>query len=151
MNFFEMPKLKWYQKLIWKIKHFIWKNPYKRIILPQIRESYPKLLAHEIISVQPMTDVPPEALYTVCNTIDEMKTLRKLKDSFKVHNHDCYCDCGKKTPHIIGEDGCQRVMTEPPDYTKATEFTYREQRGYHQHECGCWSRSPDSTNSSEFD
>ena len=28
-----------------------------------------------------------------------------------------------------------------------TEYTMRHQRGYHQHECGCWSRSPGSTNS----
>jgi len=30
-----------------------------------------------------------------------------------------------------------------------TGFTMREQRGYHQHPCGCWSSSPESTNSIE--
>ena len=73
------------------------------------------------------------------------------------HNHTCHCGTATKTPHNTGEDGCVRFMTAAPlpcidskwlvEGQKITDFTLRQQRGYHQHECGCWSRSPGSSNS----
>lgn len=63
------------------------------------------------------------------------------------HDHRCFCGTTKCVPHEIGRDGCERYMTEPPDLTEATLFTYTQQRGYHQHPCGCWSRWPGSVNS----
>lgn len=64
------------------------------------------------------------------------------------HNHICYCGANlKSTGHEIGHNGCQRYMVEPPDLTLATLFIYKEQRGYRQHDCGCWSRWIGSSNS----
>jgi hypothetical protein len=37
------------------------------------------------------------------------------------------------------------------DGVDITGYTLREQRGYHQHPCGCWSRSPGSSNSVDPD
>jgi hypothetical protein len=65
------------------------------------------------------------------------------------HDHTCYCGTGDSVPHQTGKDGCVRFMTEPPDLQKATLFTYIQQRGYHQHPCGCWSRHAESDNSVE--
>lgn len=80
--------------------------------------------------------------------------------------HECQCG-GIDHPHTIGKAGCFRYMTEAPipagkhpelgcDTWKMpnedgaiTDFTLRQQRGYHQHECGCWSRSDGSFNSVE--
>ena len=65
-------------------------------------------------------------------------------------NHICNCGtCNSDKPHQIGENGCVRFMTNAPDLTKATLFTYIQQRGYYQHPCGCWSRYPGSDNSLE--
>jgi len=77
--------------------------------------------------------------------------------------HACYCGCGAFTPHLIGEHGCLRKMVATPaefgrdperhtdlwlvDGQLITEYTMREQRGYHRHECGCWSRTAGSDNS----
>lgn len=73
--------------------------------------------------------------------------------------HICYCGTADHTPHEIGQDGCVRRMEEPPinmenGYWRVgmhdiTDFTLRQQRGYHQHECGCWSSWKDSVNSIE--
>lgn len=64
------------------------------------------------------------------------------------HDHSCYCGTGNgQGVHETGSNGCKRFMTDPPDLTKATLFTYQQQRSYHQHPCGCWSRHPDSSNS----
>jgi hypothetical protein len=65
----------------------------------------------------------------------------------KNHDHRCFCGTNKCVPHEIGNDGCERYMTEPPDLTEATLFTYEQQRGYFQHPCGCWSRHHGSDNS----
>lgn len=75
--------------------------------------------------------------------------------------HICFCGTGSDTPHEIGKCGCVREMTEAPIKTKTgywfvggheiTEFTMIQQRGYHQHSCGCWSRSPGSSNSISMD
>lgn len=65
-----------------------------------------------------------------------------------MHDHRCYCGTGDKTPHEAEKNGCVRRLVDPPDFTEGvTEYVYRQQRGYFQHPCGCWSRSPDSVNS----
>jgi hypothetical protein len=70
------------------------------------------------------------------------------KTEHKKHNHICHCGTSKISgQHKIGQAGCVRFMTEPPDLQLASLFTYQEQRGYHQHPCGCWSRYPGSDNS----
>jgi len=39
-------------------------------------------------------------------------------------------------------------MTDAPDFSEGvTEYVYKNQRGYHQHSCGCWSTHGDSINS----
>lgn len=66
----------------------------------------------------------------------------------KIHDHMCYCGTSHTgKPHETGQDGCIRYMTEPPDLKLASIFTYTEQRGYHMHPCGCWSRFHGSENS----
>lgn len=74
-----------------------------------------------------------------------------------VHEHSC--GCGYVTPHNVGEGGCLREFAIAPvelnnDWWQVegkgaiTGFSLRDQRGYHQHSCGCWSRSKGgSTNS----
>ena len=81
----------------------------------------------------------------------------KFKDyKNPTHDHTCHCGTGKTEPHKTGTEGCVRFMVEPPvQYTDGwlvdgqmiTDYTLRDQRGYHQHPCGCWSRWPGSTNS----
>jgi len=76
--------------------------------------------------------------------------------------HACHCGTATHTPHDTGRDGCQRIMAAPPkpapdnkkygkmwevDGRVITDHTLRLQRGYHQHECGCWSRWQDDANS----
>lgn len=65
------------------------------------------------------------------------------------HDHSCYCGCGFETPHLIGTRGCLRFMTNPPELKpgETLDYPYKQQRGYHQHPCGCWSRWPSSLNS----
>lgn len=67
----------------------------------------------------------------------------------KKHDHTCHCG-GLNHAHQTGERGCLRVMTVPPEkqgdsYWRVgghsiTDYTLKEQRGYYQHPCGCWSR-----------
>jgi len=71
--------------------------------------------------------------------------------------HRCYCGTGKPTPHNTGEGGCVRFMVAAPipaddgmwivDGHCVTDYTLRQQRGYHRHVDGCWSRWPGSVNS----
>ena len=73
--------------------------------------------------------------------------------------HWCHCGTSKseKSPHKTGENGCIRRITLPPVYVECdkwevdgyviTDHSLRQQRGYHQHECGCWTWWCDSTNS----
>lgn len=71
--------------------------------------------------------------------------------------HLCNCGTASKTPHQVGKDGCERYMTRPPkktgdgmykvDGSTITEFTLRQQRGYSEQPCGCWSRWSGSVNS----
>jgi len=80
--------------------------------------------------------------------------------------HMCYCGMASTTPHRISEDGCERYMTESPvpapddpklgkswyvDGYVINDYILTQQRGYHQHECGCWSRWEGSINSLEWD
>lgn len=73
------------------------------------------------------------------------------------HDHTCHCGTATVTPHQTGTHGCQRFMTPAPDKLSGdrwfvdgkiiTGYSLREQRGYHQHRCGCWSRHEGSENS----
>ena len=76
-------------------------------------------------------------------------------------NMKCSCGCTLPPNHSLGSFECfrERVRTNPikvkgddrwfVDGGLITGFTLREQRGYHQHSCGGWSRPKDheSTNS----
>jgi hypothetical protein len=89
-----------------------------------------------------------------------MSILEKLKGLFKrqEHEHNCYCGGIEVThPHNVGIRGCLRIMVIPPEALEddrwyvdgqvITGYTLREQRGYRQHPCGCWSRHEGSENS----
>lgn len=75
------------------------------------------------------------------------------------HDHSCHCGTASRAPHETGTLGCVRFITESPvhvppdrwlvDGGEITDFTLRQQRGYHRHPCGCWSRWPGSSNSIE--
>lgn len=86
--------------------------------------------------------------------------------TFNINNctasHPCHCGYGKTTPHETGEDGCVRFVTVPPDPAPddprlgkmwlvtgsvITDFTLRQQRGYSEHPCGCWTTHGESNNS----
>jgi hypothetical protein len=74
------------------------------------------------------------------------------------HEHICNCG-GAGLLHDVGHDGCYRQMAvispQPAhgadmwrvDKRVITGYTMREQRGYYQHDCGCWSHLSDSVNS----
>ena len=78
-------------------------------------------------------------------------------------DHWCHCGTGKGSPHKTGEDGCVRVVETAPNQipekfedeffswkingTPITDYTLRNQRGYSQQPCGCWTSWNDSTNS----
>lgn len=82
-------------------------------------------------------------------------------------DHLCHCGTENKQPHKIGEGTCVRTMVESPipagthpvlecpmwlvSGHEITDYSLRHQRGYSQHPCGCWSRSPGSENSIEMD
>lgn len=66
------------------------------------------------------------------------------------HEHICHCG-GVTNKHNIGDKGCFRFMTEPPDFKITSEYIYINQRGYYQHPCGCWSRWEGSYNSIDCD
>ncbi len=71
--------------------------------------------------------------------------------------HTCHCGTATHTPHETATHGCVRVITVPPipsgtheilgcpmwevDGHRLTDFTLRQQRGYYQHPCGCWSKA----------
>lgn len=81
------------------------------------------------------------------------------------HEHSCHCGTASHTPHETGTDGCVRSIVATPkpapnhpehgfqmwevDGHVITDFTLRQQRGYYQHPCGCWSSHGDSVNSIE--
>lgn len=52
-------------------------NPYDTITLPMVRESYPKLIAKEIASVQPMDKITVDDLNNTFKIIENMKINRK--------------------------------------------------------------------------
>lgn len=91
-------------------------------------------------------------------------TYRELKKMQSDHEHLCHCGIASTHPHVTGENGCKRRMVNTPTPTVksktlgcemwdtgpggvVTDYTLRDQRGYSQHACGCWSRAGDSTNS----
>jgi hypothetical protein len=80
----------------------------------------------------------------------------------RTKSHLCYCGGVKENPegkgHATGTGLCFREFCQAPqpagkhktisdcqmwlvDGTRITDFTMRQQRGYHRHSCGCWSRS----------
>jgi hypothetical protein len=74
--------------------------------------------------------------------------------------HDHACHCGTELePHSTGEGRCVRRIVASPeklqndfwrvDGQEITGYSMREQRGFYQHPCGCWSRWPGSKNSIE--
>lgn len=85
-------------------------------------------------------------------------------DSIK-HDHACHCGTATHAPHETAANGCVRLMTDAPipngkdefgdrwlaDGSDITDFTLRQQRGYHQHPCGCWSRFSGSASSITMD
>jgi len=95
--------------------------------------------------------------------------LEDVNKFMKECNEPMICHCGGiDHQHVINDDGCFREPApEAPvlsDKTylgenmwtvhgiQITDYTLKHQRLYHQHECGCWSRSKDgSTNSIEMD
>lgn len=80
-----------------------------------------------------------------------------LRRREREHDHSCNCGTATVTPHETGTHGCERFMTKAPDKLEGdrwhvdgkiiTGYSLREQRGYHQHRCGCWSRHEGSENS----
>ena len=79
------------------------------------------------------------------------------------HDHTCHCGTASATPHETREQGCVRHMVDTPtlvtqntdpdanrwlvEGSEITEFSMKQQRGYHKHPCGCWSRWPGSSKS----
>lgn len=51
------------------------------------------------------------------------------------------------SPQPLGEDPDSGIEMWIVEGSIITEHTMRHQRGYHEHECGCWSRWHGSTNS----
>lgn len=102
-------------------------------------------------------------------SLERIQTInvREVIEAPKGETHDHACGCGTADrPHNTGEHGCVRLMigapTPAPDHPiygrmwfvdgdpePITDFTLRQQRGYWQHQCGCWSRHPGSNNSIE--
>lgn len=82
---------------------------------------------------------------------------------------ECHCGTATETPHETGTCGCQRFVVPAPvkvgshpdlgcdmwitheDITAITDYTLREQRGYHLHEGGQWTRWNGSSNSLDTD
>jgi len=70
--------------------------------------------------------------------------------------HECNCG-GIKFRHSVGDKGCYRQMEAAPikvgenlwkvNGRTVTDWVLRNQRGYHQHNCGCWSSHGDSNTS----
>jgi hypothetical protein len=71
------------------------------------------------------------------------------------HSHACNC-CPGVSHQVEGQDGCRNIMVAasavPVEYAGGedkwllpdgvvTGYVMRNQRGYHKHPCGCWSRS----------
>lgn len=80
------------------------------------------------------------------------------------HDHICHCGTSSVNDgHETASHGCVRRIVESPiskiqpDGSQwwlvgndlITDFTLRQQRGYWQHPCGCWSTHGDSNNSLE--
>ena len=86
-----------------------------------------------------------------------------MNEDNTTHDHACHCG-GVEGAHPVGAPGCFRYMSnnavvclDAADDRWAVNgepvsgFTLREQRGYAQHPCGCWSKHGGSTNSLEVE
>lgn len=100
-----------------------------------------------------------DRIHTLENELKEAKDVvaKQSMPSTPPCDHQCHCGTATSTPHNVGENGCLRILTPAPvpradnrwfvDGSEITDFTLRQQRGYYQHPCGCWSRCPGSENS----
>lgn len=98
-----------------------------------------------------------EAVVLLSEAQEKVADFVELVNEMNAHAHTCHCGTAKRTPHEIGTWGCIRSMVEAPtpagpekwmvDGVEITDYTLRQQRGYSQHPCGCWSRWPGSSNS----
>lgn len=91
--------------------------------------------------------------------LDTSARLQKIMSTPIQHDHACNCGTATHTPHVTGENGCVRRIVKTPievplagdrwvvEGHEITGFSMREQRGYHQHPCGCWSSHGSSDNS----
>lgn len=72
------------------------------------------------------------------------------------HNHTCHCGADVVYgPHSTGDLKCFREMCAAPERLQndfwrvegheITGYSLREQRLYHQHSCGCWSRAKEGS------
>jgi len=77
------------------------------------------------------------------------------------HRHICYCG-GVENDHETGVPGCFRRMSEDNiscvnsdtdmwqvNNETITGYILKDQRGFFQHPCGCWSRYSGTTHSLE--
>lgn len=82
-----------------------------------------------------------------------------IKNNCK-ETHKCYCGTARPAPHSIGSNGCTRLMTKTPTWIGGggwhewevsghtlSAYCLKHQRGYFKHDCGCWSRAAESSNS----
>lgn len=109
---------------------------------------------------------PPSLLdrQTKHPTFTDAEWLRKSESQDGLgHDHKCYCGTATHAPHETATCGCVRFITESPVPSgthetlgcpmwevggrRITDFTLRQQRGYWQHPCGCWSTHGASDNS----
>lgn len=73
------------------------------------------------------------------------------------HNHTCHCGA-YDLAHRTGEHGCYREMCPAPRVLANGFFevagviinphSLYDQRLYHKHPCGCWSRAKDGSSNS---
>jgi hypothetical protein len=82
------------------IQNTIDKCPEQKLLLSTIRRAYPKLIAEELNSVQPMPDLPVDIFksQTVILNCSCGTTLLKLEGFFS--NVEAICGCGKKWEFI---------------------------------------------------
>lgn len=96
-------------------------------------------------------------LFAVWEASDVLNLIRRLQECL-VGDGAPECNCGGRSgTHRVGVTGCNRKMAEAPQRVTqspgrpntdwlvpgvgpVSEFTLRQQWGYHQHVCGRWSR-----------
>jgi hypothetical protein len=117
----------------------------------------------------PVIDVEREAFLQIKKAADESPWIPKeymLNDivadivRFLKTDHDHTCGCGTSQSdhgHTTSHLGCVRSMVDAPTALEhdmwlvngnvISDYTLKQQRGYHQHPCGCWSSHGGSSNS----